>query len=111
MRTKVKICGIKTLEEIKYINETGIDFIGFVFAESKRKVSANQAKILSQALNDNIKTVGVFVDHCVEDINAIADEVGLDIIQVHKNYTAEMIAVINKPVWYELLCSVQIEVG
>lgn len=100
MRTKIKICGITQLKEIKFINTTDVDYIGFVFAKSKRTVDVNHAKILSEALNDEIKTVGVFVHHSVEEINNIAHEVGLDIVQVHKNYNAEMIKKIKRPVWY-----------
>lgn len=100
MHTKVKICGITQLKEIEFINKTDIDYIGFVFAQSKRKVNTAQARILADALKDEIKSVGVFVSHSVDEINDIADEVGLDIVQVHKNYDAEMIKKIHRPVWY-----------
>jgi len=100
MHTKIKICGIKSLEEIEFINHMDIDYIGFVFAESKRKIDVKQAKILSAALRTGIKKIGVFVQKGVEEINYIADEAGLDIAQVHKNYTKDMIANINVPVWY-----------
>ena len=102
MRTETKICGIKSLKEIKFINKMDIDYIGFVFAKSKRQIDAAQAAILSAALREDIQTVGVFVDHSVEDINSIAEQANLDIIQVHKNYDREMIAKITKPVWYAL---------
>lgn len=102
MHTEIKICGIKSLKEIKFINKMDIDYIGFVFAKSKRQIDAAQAAILSAALREDIQTVGVFVDHSVEDINSIAEQATLDIIQVHKNYDREMIAKITKPVWYAL---------
>ncbi|MBN2879451.1 MAG: phosphoribosylanthranilate isomerase [Clostridia bacterium] len=100
MHTKIKICGIKSLEEIEFINHMDIDYIGFVFAESRRQIDAAQAKVLSAALRKDIKRVGVFVQKSIEEINTIIDKAGLDIVQVHKNYTREMIAQIEAPVWY-----------
>jgi len=102
MRTLVKICGIKSLEEIKFINHMDIDYIGFVFAKSIRQIDINQATILSNALRGNIKKVGVFVDHSIDKINAYATQANLDIVQLHKNYTKDMIANIKIPVWYAL---------
>ncbi|MGL4383623.1 MAG: phosphoribosylanthranilate isomerase, partial [Bacilli bacterium] len=46
--SKIKICGITSLEEITFINKYLPDYIGFVFASSKRQVSFEQAKLLSQ---------------------------------------------------------------
>ncbi|MEX1375935.1 MAG: phosphoribosylanthranilate isomerase [Eubacteriales bacterium] len=100
MHTKIKICGIKDINEIEFINQMDIDYIGFVFAKSIRQIDVDQARLLSNALKDGIKKVGVFVDHSVAEINSIVKNVGLDIVQVHKNYTQDMIADIQKPVWY-----------
>ncbi len=100
MDTKVKICGIKTLEEISFINELDVDYIGLLFAKSKRQVNIETAKELISALKNDIKVCGVFVDTPVDEINYIADEVGIDIAQVHKNYTEQMVNAIKIPVWY-----------
>lgn len=102
MPTQIKICGITSLCEVEFINKMAIDYIGFVFAESKRKVSMNKACELSNALRDDIKKVGVFVDRSVDEINEIAEITNLDIAQVHKNYTQEMIERIDIPVWYAI---------
>lgn len=100
MPTKIKICGITKLFEVEFINEMDIDFVGFVFAESKRKVDVEQARKLSLALRSDIKRCGVFVDRSVEEINRIARKVKLDIAQLHKNYTSDMAAQIDIPTWY-----------
>ena len=59
---KLKLCCIRRLEDIGYINEFPPDYIGFVFAESKRQVSVEQAATLAQSLHPGIQTVGVFVN-------------------------------------------------
>ncbi len=80
---KIKICGLFREEDIQYVNEVKPDYIGFVFAKSKRQVTYQQASKLRQLLNKDIKAVGVFVN---EDINFIVKLVNnhiIDIIQLH----------------------------
>ena len=67
---KLKICGMKRLEDIDMANKYKPDYIGFVFAESPRKVSYEQAKELSSHLSCDIVPVGVFVN---EHMNLIVD--------------------------------------
>lgn len=85
---KIKICGIKTLDEIKVINETMPDFIGFVFAKSKREIDIETAKILKTKLNPKIKSVGVFVDKNIDEI--IKYKNIIEFAQLHcENYTED----------------------
>lgn len=79
----IKICGISKLEEIKIINEFKPDYIGFVFAKSKRQVSINEAKELYGSLSKSIKAVGVFRNNSEEEIMAVLSEIPLDVIQLH----------------------------
>ena len=82
---KIKICGLKRKEDIRYVNELKPDYIGFVFADSKRKVDKDTAKELKNLLDDDIMSVGVFVD---EDINLVTELVKdkvIDIVQLHGN--------------------------
>lgn len=58
----IKICGIRRPEDVAYVNQLQPDFIGFVFAPSKRQVSEEQAALLKKSLSSNIKAVGVFVN-------------------------------------------------
>lgn len=81
--TKIKICGLSRLEDIDAVNSAKPDYIGFVFAESKRQVSFETAKRLKSALNQEIKAVGVFVNQPVEEIIALAKDQVIDVIQLH----------------------------
>lgn len=77
----IKICGITTLEAALAAERAGADFIGFVFAESKRQITVEQAQIIAAELT--IPVVGVFVQECSQRINDIAAAVPLDYIQLH----------------------------
>lgn len=81
----VKICGITKPEEIKIANEEKPDFVGFVFAESKRKIDTFLAKELIKNLDKNIKTVGVFRNNTFNEILNVLKEIDIDIIQLHGN--------------------------
>lgn len=81
--TKVKICGIKEVEHGLCAVEAGADYIGFVFANSKRQVTLNQAREIIQSLPDHIQTVGVFVDESLDQMTYIAEYCGLDMLQLH----------------------------
>lgn len=81
--TKIKICGITHCTEIEYLNKYLPDYAGFVFAKSKRMVTADKAAILSAYLSHKIKKVGVFVDMEPACAALIAAQVGLDVLQLH----------------------------
>ena len=59
--TKVKICGLSTKEAVETAVSAGADYIGFVFAPSKRQVTLDQATELAKPIPANVKKVGVFV--------------------------------------------------
>ena len=97
---KVKICGIRRLEDIDFLNELQPEYAGFVFAESKRKVEAEFALSLINRLNKSIKKVGVFVDEDYKKVENIALWLGLDVLQFHGNETKEYIDYFKKfDVW------------
>ena len=64
----VKICGLKTQEDVGLMNEYLPEYVGFVFASSKRQVNDEQAKRMKEQLNPRIQTVGVFVNEPQEHI-------------------------------------------
>ena len=66
--TKVKLCGLRRKEDILAANRYGPDWIGFVFAKSKRQVSKEEAAELKQLLSPKILAVGVFVDAPVTEM-------------------------------------------
>ena len=82
---KVKMCGISKVETIPAVVDAKPDYMGLVFAPSKRQVTVEQAKTLVDELHKQyeIKTVGVFVNETVENLIKIAEEVKLDVIQLH----------------------------
>lgn len=81
--TKVKICGLQRVEDVDYVNEVMPDYVGFVFAESKRKITKEHAKKLRELLDKRIDVVGVFVNETVENITEIVAENIVDIVQLH----------------------------
>ena len=71
---KLKFCGLTRIEDIEAANETRPDYIGFVFADSRRHVSDLDAARLKEHLDPEIKTVGVFVNDEPEQKAAPSDE-------------------------------------
>ena len=81
--TKVKICGLSTKEAVKTTVSAGADYIGFVFAPSKRQVTLDQAAELAKLIPVNVKKVGVFVSPNRTELLEAIEQVGLDLVQVH----------------------------
>ena len=81
--TKVKICGLSTPEAVQTAVEAGADYIGFVFAPSKRQVTLEQARQLATGIPKEVQKVGVFVSPQKEEVEEACRVVGLDLIQVH----------------------------
>ena len=88
---KVKICGISRHSDIDAVNNEKPDYIGFVFAESRRKVSAQQALELRKNLCQDITSVGVFVNEAIENIISLVQDGIIDAIQLHGSENEEYI--------------------
>ena len=95
--TIIKICGLMEREHIETAVQAGVNWIGFVFAPSKRQVTIEQAKVLAEAVPAHVKKVGVFVNAEPDFIQQAAQEVGLDYIQYHGDETNEVIQAIGLP--------------
>ena len=85
-KVKVKICGLKREQDIECVNRLLPDYIGFVFAKTKREVTEQQAAQLKAMLNPQIKAVGVFVNAEIDKIIRLAESRTIDIIQLHGDY-------------------------
>ena len=81
--TKVKICGLSTKEAVKTAVSAGADYIGFVFAPSKRQVTVEQATELAKFIPSHIQKVGVFVSPNRTELLEAIEKVGLDLVQIH----------------------------
>ena len=77
MSTKIKICGLKRPQDIEYVNEARPDYCGFIieFPKSKRNVTGEQVKELTQKLDKNIIPVGVFVNAPTERIEELQKKI------------------------------------
>ena len=82
---KVKICGIKNLNDAIFAVDYGADAIGFVFAKSIRKISKEKARAIIRKLPPFVTTVGLFVNETAENIEEASRYCGLDAIQLHGN--------------------------
>ena len=121
---KVKMCGISKVETIPAVVEAKPDYMGLVFAPSKRQVTVDQAKTLVEELhkqytkrynngaeqsnNDEIKTVGVFVNETLENLVTIAKEANLDVVQLHGDEDEAFIQSIKERSNVEVWKAVQI---
>ncbi len=81
--SKIKICGIRRMEDILYANKYLPEFIGFVFAPSKRRISYEAAADLVKNIDPSIKKVGVFVNESCENISEAIIKCDLDVVQIH----------------------------
>ena len=88
---KIKICGIFREEDITYINEAKPDFAGFVFAQSRRQVSAATAAGLRRLMAEGIIPVGVFVNAPPEIIISLYRDRVISLAQLHGNESDEYI--------------------
>src|SRR5580698_3628363 len=79
----VKICANTCAEDALKAAELGADAVGFVFAPSKRQVTAAQVAPISAVLPDGIERVGVFADLPAEDIARSAERARLTAVQLH----------------------------
>lgn len=127
---KIKMCGISKVETIPAIVDAKPDYMGLVFAPSKRQVTVDQAKTLVEELHkqyanrynrdaeqysnqtlihqESIKTVGVFVNETLENLLKIAEEVKLDVIQLHGDEDEAFIQSLKERTNVEVWKAVQI---
>lgn len=83
MTVRVKICGITDMETATAAVAAGADALGFVFAESRRKVAPEAAREIILGLPPFVSAVGVFVDAPLELVREVADYCRLDAVQLH----------------------------
>jgi len=98
---RVKICGLMEVEHAMKAGKSGADFIGMVFAESRRKVTVEQAARLVESVQDinpRPEAVGVFRNAPPDEVNRIARECRLDRVQLAGQETIEYCHNITFPI-------------
>ncbi len=127
---KVKMCGISKVETIPAVVDAKPDYMGLVFAPSKRQVTVDQAKTLVEELHKQyanrynrdaeqysnqtlihqefIKTVGIFVNEMLDNLVTIATEVNLDAVQLHGDEDEAFIQSLKERTNVEVWKAVQI---
>lgn len=102
MSVKIKICGLTRPQDIEYVNEALPDFIGFVFAKSKRQITAEIAEELRKPLDSRISAVGVFVNEDMDMITSLCKNGIIDLVQLHGDessyYIESLSQKINNPI-------------
>lgn len=89
--TKIKICGLMRDNDIQAVNAALPDYIGFVFAKSRRQIDEKRAAAMKACLNPSIKAVGVFVNESMKRITKLCDSQVIDLIQLHGDETEDYI--------------------
>ena len=114
---KVKFCGITQEDTVPVLMETQPDYVGFIFAPSKRQVTVEQAKSITRSLQDSVHTtsgnkccsrVGVFVNETIPTIVEIAKAVPLSVVQLHGDETVTYIETLRSQLQEEQLESIEI---
>jgi phosphoribosylanthranilate isomerase len=87
----VKICGNTNLEDAAHATASGADAVGFIFAESKRRVTTAQVAAITLHLPASVERVGVFDSHDSEEISRMAFDAGLTAVQLHGGLDDELL--------------------
>ncbi len=95
--TKVKFCGLTSMQDIESANRLKPDYIGFVYAaKSRRRVSVEQSAELKSRLSHDILSVGVFLDDEIDKVVSIAEHGIIDVIQLHGNEDEKYISTVRR---------------
>ncbi len=97
----VKICGLRSWTDLEVAAGAGADFVGFVFAPSRRQVTPHEVRALVHRLNGRNRPliVGVFVNPNPDDVNAVVELCRLDRVQLSGDEPPDLCRRIRVPVW------------
>lgn len=84
--TKIKICGLMDQEMVEATCQLGADYLGFIFAKSKREMLPREVKRITKNVPEQIKKVGVFVSPTEEEVKRVIQESELDLVQIHGDF-------------------------
>lgn len=107
--TKIKLCGMFRDCDIDYMNEAEPDFCGFVFAESRRRVTFDKAEKMRARLSDKVRTVGVFVNAATDDIISLVRGNVISAVQLHGNEDENYIKALKSAVNCDIIRAVRVK--
>jgi len=105
---RIKICGLMRDEDIHAVNGALPDYIGFVFAKSRRQVDGERAKAMKALLNPSIKAVGVFVNEEMDRIIQLCESGAIDLIQLHGDENGDYIKALKYRVPNRIIKAVRV---
>ncbi|WP_125771403.1 phosphoribosylanthranilate isomerase [Companilactobacillus furfuricola] len=89
--TKIKICGLMNLDDIKAVNQAKPDLAGFIFAKGRHHLELCQALQMRKALDPQIKSVGVFVNAPIHEMLQAVESGAVSMIQLHGQETEDTV--------------------
>jgi phosphoribosylanthranilate isomerase len=97
--TRIKVCGLRRVEDALAAAEAGADMIGFVFAPSRRRIEPDLARdIIGEVRRaHDIRTVGVFVNAAPAEMDRTADLCDLDYVQLSGDESEEVVEQLHHP--------------
>ena len=107
--TRIKICGLTREEEIAAVNRCLPDYIGLVFAESRRRVIPEQASRLKAGLDARIKAVGVFTNAPVPFIVDLCEQEIIDVVQLHGDENEAFIQSLKQKIACPVIKAVRVQ--
>ncbi|BBB26387.1 phosphoribosylanthranilate isomerase [Amphritea japonica ATCC BAA-1530] len=111
LRTRVKICGITRLEDALAAIDAGADALGFVFyPPSPRSVEATVAEAIIKQLPPFVTTVALFVNESPDQVRAVLDQTGIDLLQFHGDESPDYCNQFERPYFKALRMSPDIDV-
>lgn len=106
---KIKICGLQQMEDVEMVNLLHPDYVGFIFAPSRRQINLAQAQTLKQHLDPSIQSVGVFVDAPTETICSAAQSGCIDVIQLHGAEPAALIPLLKQETGLPIIKAIRVQ--
>ena len=100
MKTFIKLCGFKYIEDIIFATSLNINYLGMIFVENvQRTVNLDTAILGAKICKDRgIKSVGVFLNQDLSEIEKILTKVDLDMLQLHGTENIDDYRVFNKDI-------------
>jgi phosphoribosylanthranilate isomerase len=112
MRPRVKFCGMTRASDAHAAIQLGVDALGFIFhPSSARAVDVTQAQAITQSLPPLVARVGVFVDHSLAQIQQIAAQAQLTVIQLHGDQSPEFCQQLHLPVIKAIAVTAQTDIA